>query len=288
MSTIEDYYAGDTGGQYQYVSFQSMIDDFVEDSLDQDSYLKNTTRSQIVKQTIKGVRMLNFNGLNAVKGLELQVPPSLSMLLPVDYVDWIRVTTVGDDGFLYNLGENLRMPTAVSYLQDNDYEILFDNDGNPLQGDSDNSAFSKPFLRRTLHETAREEFLYGVGCRQVRRNIDTSKYSENGEFKIDQQRGAIAFSSELAERSVVFEYVSDGLEEKKIWGGEYQIHKYTIDAIHDYVYWQLIRKKRNVNATEKATARGEYFNSRRIAIKRLGSINVNQIMKAMSSATKWI
>ena len=67
-----------------------------------------------------------------------------------------------------------------------------------------------------------------------------------------------------------------------------KIHKYIVDAVHSYTFWQLIRKRRNVNATEKAVARHEYFNDRRLAKLRLGSMSANEIMKAMSAATKWI
>jgi hypothetical protein len=292
MATVEEYYDDpNEHGNYQYVSFKSIIDDLVEDSLDQDSYLKNTLRSQFIKHAKKGVRMMNFNALNFVKGLELDLPPSLAVVLPVDYVDWVRVSVFNNEGYLYTLGENKKMPTAKSYLQDVDYKILFDAQGFPLTGDTANNAFAAPFERRTLSGALTEYYwdgYYGVDIGAVARNINTSAYNENGEFKIDLERGSIAFSSDLIGRSILLEYVSDGLENEKIWGTKLAIHKYIIDAVHDYVYWQVIRKRRNVNATEKAAARHEYFNSRRLAKIRLGSMSANEILKAMSASTKWI
>jgi hypothetical protein len=294
MATVEDYYNGDEHGTYQYVSFNSIIDDLVEDSLDQDSYLKNTLRSQFIKHAKKGIRVMNFNALNAIKGLELTIPPSMTVVLPVDFVDWARVSVLLDDGFLYTLGENKKMPTASSYLQDESFDILFDNEGFPITGDSDKNAFANPFIRRQLHPTTYwDSYGWGEqdssnGCRGAFRNQDTSYYNRNGEFKVDMDRGAMAFSSELSERSVLLEYVADGLEGEKIWGTKLTVHKYIVDAVHDYVYWQIIRKRRNVNATEKAVARREYFNSRRLAKVRLGSMSANAIRKAMSAATKWI
>jgi len=239
---------------------------------------------------------MNFNTLNFVKGLEFEISESLSLISPVDYVDWVKISVVGGDGFLYTMGENKKMITATAYLQDNNFDILFDNLGFPLEGDTSSNAFSSPWNRRRLYPEATnqqsgvDEELYALANsgHGAMRNINTSAYNENGEFKIDLERGAIAFSSEIAEQSIVLEYVADGLENEKIWGEALAIHKYIVDAIMDYVYWQVIRKKRNVILTEKAVARHEYFNSRRLAKIRLGSINANEIRKAMSAATKWI
>lgn len=278
MATIEEYYEGEEHGDYQYVTFSSLVQDMVEDSLDQDSYLKNTARSQIIKWLKRGIRVMNFNALNAPKLLELTLPPSLTMVLPVDYVDWIRISRVDENGYLYALGENKNMNIAVAYLQDNEYEILFDNGGNPLLANSGTSAFQQPYNRLT----------FDPSCRGNAKTVDTSYYNENGEFKIDKEFGRIAFSSDLSEKNVILEYVSDGLEDEKIYNDDLKIHKYIIDAVTDYAYWQLIRKKRNVNATEKGVARHEYYNSRRIAKKRIVGIKVHEILKGMSGSSKWV
>lgn len=278
MGTIQEYYEGNDHGNYQFVSFNSLVEDMVEETLDGDSYLKNTKRSQIIKWLKKGVREMNFNALNRPKFLEFTLPPSLSMVMPVDYVDWVRIWVIGDDGFLYTLGNNKNMNIAEAFLQDDNYEILFDNDGNPLKADSADNIFGAPFKRRIL----------APSCRGNMKNIDTSAYSTNGEFNVDKENGRIGFSSNLSEQTIVLQYISDSLEDEKIFNGDLKINKYAIDAIHDYAYWQIIRKKRTVNAGEKQLARREYFNSRRKTKMRISNIKVNDILKAVTSATKWI
>lgn len=278
MPTIQEYYEGTDHGNYQYVTLNSIIEDMVEDSLDPDSLLKNSRRSQFLKHTKRGIRAMNFNALNNPKILELEVGTSLSMILPVDYVDWIRLSVIKDDGFMYLLGENKNMNIAKTYLQAHDYQILFSDKGDPLEADSSNNAFASPFTRRVFHPSQ---------CGD-QKNQDTSMYNVNGEFNIDNERGAIAFSSDLSEMPIVIEYVSDGLEDEKIFGGNLKIHKYIVDAVHDYVFWQIIRKKRNVTAVEKGSARHEYFNSRRLAKQRISNFKVHEVLKAMTSATKFI
>ena len=278
MATIQEYYEGSEHGSYQYVTLNSIVQDIVEDTLDEDSLIKHAKRTNIIKHLKRGIRVMNFNSLNEIKGLELEIGTSLAMILPVDYVDWVRVSVLEDDGYLYLLGENRNMNTAKTYLQAHTYEILFSQEGYPLEADSSNNAFVTPFERRVFHSS----------CYGAARNQNTSRYNVNGEFKIDKERGAIAFSSDLSEKTIVIEYVSDGLESDKIFGEDYKVHKYIVDALTDYVYWQIIRKRRNIHTREKAMARQEYFNSRREAKKRISGIKVHEIMKAMTSATKWV
>lgn len=277
MPTIEEYYEGNDHGNYQYVTLNAIVDDLIEDSLDQDSYLKNTKRSQIIKHVKRGIRVMNFNVLNNPKILELELSSALSMVLPVDYVDWLRISVIGDDGYLYPLGENRNIHIGKTYLQAHDFEILFSEEGDPLEANSSN-AYSIPYKRRVLHPT----------CQGGMRTVDTSRYNANGEFRIDKENGTIAFSSDLSEKAIVIEYVSDGMEDEKVFNGKLKIHKYIVDAVIDYAYWQIIRKRRNVRAIAISEARREYFNSRREAKKRISSIKVHEIFKAATAANYWI
>jgi len=278
MPTIQEYYEDSTNhGSYQYVTLDTIVDDLIEDGLDEDSFLKNTRRSTIIKHVKKGIRMMNFNVLNQPKILELEIGDALSVIMPADYTDYIRISVIGDDGYLYLLGRNDNIHIGKTYLQSHNYEILFAEDGTPLEADSSN-AYSKPFIKREFHSS----------CINDTFNQDTSHFSINGQFRVDKERGVIALSSDLQGKSIVLEYVADGLEDEKIYNGKLKIHKHIADAISDYAYWQIIRKKRNVIQGEKQAARHEYFNSRREAKKRVSSVKVHEILKAMTATSKWI
>ena len=90
---------------------------------------------------------------------------------------------------------------ATGYLQDNDAEILFDNDGDIITADGKNT-YAKPYTKYEFIDTYR-------GGQQ---ELDTSNLSRSGEFVIDEQKGVISFSSNIMEKEVVFEYISDGLQ----------------------------------------------------------------------------
>lgn len=278
MGTIKEYYDDSTQhGSYQHVSLDTLVDDLYEDGLDEDSYLKNTRRSNIIKHVKKGIRVMNFNVLNKPKILELEIGDALSIVMPADYVDYLRISVIGEDDYLYLLGRNDNIHIGKTYLQSNEYEILFSEAGDPLEADSSN-AYNIPYVKREFHSS----------CIGATFNQDTSKFNINGEFRIDKERGAIAFSSDLQGKAIVLEYSSDGLEDEKVYGGKLMVHKYIADAISDYAFWQIIRKKRNVNANVIAAARHEYFNSRRESKKRISSVKVHEILKAMTSGAKWI
>jgi hypothetical protein len=51
------------------------------------------------------------------------------------------------------------------------------------------------------------------------------------------------FSSDLADKNVVIEYVSDGLQ-NELWEQSITVHKYLRKALEDHIYYECIARKR--------------------------------------------
>src|SRR5690606_22292987 len=99
----------------------------------------------------------------------------------------------------------------------------------------------------------------------------------------------IQFGSEVFGKHIVLEYISDG-----IYTGcegrpevDIRIHKFAETAIMDFIYYELIKNRRNVPANEKARARKEFFNSRRIAKRRINTINYSELIQMFKGQSKW-
>lgn len=278
MSTAEEYHNdASQHGNYQYVSLSELIDGLLVEANDDDSYLKNTKRSTLLYHAKQGIKKMNRTVANEILAVEITVGSSLSLTLPQDFVDYIRVSVVSDDYRLLPLKINHNANLATGYLQDHDSEILFAQDGSILTADASN-AYNKPFKRYELSFSR---------CKGGVFNADTSKASINGEFVIDYRKGKILFDSELAEKEIVLEYVSDGLNWEYIDETEVTIHKNIEEPLRDWVYYACVAQRRNVPQMEKNRALNAYKATRHHAKLATAKFKMVDIAKALDAGSMW-
>lgn len=248
MTDLEYIDNKDGHGAYQYVPLSKVINDMVTESLDDDSYLKNTPRFRFIQYAKEGIRNLNQEAANDILAFEITVPDNLVVVVPKDYVNWVRISLVTRDpitnGFMLQpLNENRNINTAIGYLQDHKGDLLFDNNGMILTSDSSNT-YAHPYKRYKVSDLG--------SCGQGK-YLDTSKVSKYGEFAIDERKGKILFSSDLMDKEVVIEYISDGLQ-AELNEEEITIHKDLKETLQNWIYYACIERRRNVPANEKERA----------------------------------
>lgn len=248
MTDLEYIENNEAHGVYQYVSLKTIIDNMVLESLDDDSYLKNTARFRLLQYAKQGIRKLTQEAANDILAFEITVPDNLVVVVPKDYVNWVRISLVTRDpitnGFMLQpLNENRNINTAIGYLQDHKGDLLFDNNGMILTSDSSN-AFAHPYKRYKVSD---------LGSCGPGKYLDTTKVSQYGEFVIDERKGVILFSSNLMDKEVVIEYISDGLQ-AELNEEEITIHKDLQNVLEDWIYYACIERRRNVPANEKQRA----------------------------------
>lgn len=245
--TDQEYHENEeVHGKGQYVSLKDIIDTMLLESSDDDSYLKNVKRSKIIMHAKQAIREVTRQAANDVLAIEVTVPDSLYWVLPEDYTNYVRVSVVVPDGDTFRLQPldiNNNINVAKGYLQDHTAEIIYDDLGEIITTDAMNG-YSRPYKKY--------EF---TTCYQP--GVDTSKFSQFGEFTIDERRGCVLFSSDLADKEIVLEYVSDGLQ-AELKEEEITVHKYLRMTIENWVYFACIERKRNVPANEKKRALDRY------------------------------
>lgn len=276
--TVEQYYSDESNyGNYQYIPISQVIDSIeLEADADNDSLLKGIPRYLFVKYALDGIREMNKGGIGDELWRELEIDSSLQFILPVDFVDYLKVFVVGDDKKLYLLDYNSSMNIAQTYLQDDEFNILFDDEGFPLEADGEN-----------IYNEGFSNYSYaGDGCSTGRVNLDTSKISKHGDFMVDKKRGVIAFSSNLDGKNIVLKYLSDGLQQQNINGEQITIHKHLKATIEDYIYFRAIDRRRNVSSREKLKAYNRYRATKHKATILLADITYQKINKAMRSVFK--
>ena len=275
VQTPVDYHENEElHGGYQFVTLKKVIDTLEAFSMDPDHYLSNTPRRLLRLQAKQGIKALTRSVKRIIKAVEQTVGPELYRVLPQDYVDYVRISYVDDQRRLVTLDRNNNINTAIGYLQDNESKILFDEDGNIIEADSHNTYNHT----HTIYEFA----LTPSGQQPY---LDTSKLTRSGEFKIDEERGRIAFSSNMEDREVVIEYVSDGLGNEDLKDEEIKIHKDLEQALLKYVYSECISGRRNVPATEKRRAKLEYKTLKHEAKIAALNLDYNQIIRVSRTST---
>lgn len=236
--THEEYYSSENNyGKYQYITMAEIINELLSDTIDPDNFLTNTRRSRLVQKTKEGIRVLNREIKKTILAAEITVGPKLYLPLPQDYMDWVRVSVIAPDFKLHPLNINYDIPTVLGYLQDSNYDLLFDVNGEILTADSSN-IFNKPYSKY-------------VFC-------PSGESYTNGEFIIDEERGVIGFSRDLEDKEIVIEYVSDGIQMNDLKEEEITIHKNIKEVLLKYVYMACILGKRTVPQNEKYRAKQDY------------------------------
>lgn len=280
FTNLDQYYDdSEQFGQHQYVTMKDIVNDFMF-SQEDDSFVANVDRNKVVYHAKKVVQELYFDVLNEVISIEFDLNPTLIIALPHDYVTYVRISWVDDRGHLHPLAIDETSNLAQAYLQDNDYEYLFDNEGDILQGShiqdtvgsgaptADNDGASYPI----------------AGTPNF--NTDRSKIFKNGSYRVDKERGIMQFSSKVDGRTIVLDYISDGLFQRD--DADIRIHKFAEQAAISFIFWKLIQFRKNVPANRILMAEKQWYNMRRIAKRRIKPIRYEELRQVMKSQTKMI
>lgn len=274
-----DYYNNENDwGNYQYVPLSEIINRMQLVSQDDDSYMKGTKRSLMLTYAKEAIRQFTMQQRLDVRFIEITLDPqTLTWPVPQDYVNYAAVYVVHVDCVtgsrrLEPLDINSNMNISIGFLQDNNYEILFDNDGYILESDGDN-VFGMAYKK---YEFCDEGGQF---------TLDTSKLSKHGEFVVDSRSGRFGFSSNLGDKEIVIAYVSDGLQNDLLNGEEIKVHKQMIEAVQDKVYHSIIEYRRTVPANEKYRAKQQAKASKHRMNINMSEFDLKEMSRMMRQLT---
>lgn len=282
FTNLDLYYQDESQfGDYQYSTLEEIVNNFMYEQ-DDDSYVSQVDRGRVALFGKKGVRELYFDVVNEIISIELDLNPQLTIALPHDYINYTRISWVDVRGKLHPLAIDYSNNLAQAYLQDNNYDFLYDINGDILKG---SHIQNLPENDAILGDgDSNQEFVTTLNSRGF--NTDRSKIFKNGSFRIDKTKGVIQFSSIVTGRTIVLDYISDGLFQRL--DSEIKIHKFAEEALYNWIYFKLIKRKRSVPEREKARAEREWFTSRRLAKKRISPINYENVKQILKGSSKWI
>lgn len=282
-------------GSYQYVSLNDVVNNFMLMYVGNDKLINNVEKYNVLFHAKRGIQEINYDALKEIKVLEISVCDDLKFVLPPDYVNYARISLF-KDGVLRPLSENIQALSSNSYLQDNDCNVLFDQDGNVLEGMSllDYDRIFKQgtsiYLGSGLY-AGREGwnidniwyFQYPIGKRY---GLNTETANVNPTYRIDKANGVINFSSTMAGELCILEYISDGME-----GGddtEVKINKLAEEFLYAYIKWAILNNKLGIQEYVVARAKKEKTALLRNAKIRLSNLHPGRLLMNLRGKDKMI
>ena len=120
--TPQQYYNGNSFGGYQFISLKDIMNNFTATYVGEGKLLEKTLRSDISFHAHRALQELSFDTLKSCKSQEIEIPASLTMVLPHDYVNYVKLAWSDSSGI-----EHIIYPTSKT---SNPKPILQDDDGN--------------------------------------------------------------------------------------------------------------------------------------------------------------
>ena len=175
---------------------------------------------------------------------------------------------------------------------------MFDQNGNilrPEDSELDMSRFDKTKKSIYLNEGSPYHewegwnidgawyFGWTIGARY---GLNTETANENPTFRVDQKAGVINFSSGMAGRSCILEYVSDGMENGD--NSKITVNKLFEDYIYAYIEYAILNSK--IGVQEYVVRRSQKRKSAllRNAKIRLSNIHPGRLLMNLRGQAKWI
>ena len=255
------------------VSVDQIVNDFML-TLDGDDYANNANGMLVRNYALRGIREMSFDIQKRIKSLKLAVNAvNDTVELPDDFVDYTKIGIVGGDGLIYVFGENKNLAAPLKYNTD--------AAGNAIDSDSD-GVFDRVDAKTDGASTSSSSnyecytfrnFLYGGN---IGRAYGAGGGNYSGEFRVNFEQNRIELSSSSGYSEIVIEYIADEARSSNP-----SIHIYAENALRSYMYFRLIERKANVPMGEKARARQEYYNERRLANARLKSFTKEEALKTI-------
>lgn len=284
----------DNQGTYQWVSLADLVHNFMVAYVGTDKVIPRVKRSDVVFHAKRGLQEFSYDTLRSIKSQELTIPPSLSLIIPQDYVNYVELSWIDQSGV-----KHIIYPTT---LTSNPYRVpIQGNDGVPLQDNYGNQQFSQQSLTNERWRDANQKNLAGyetndfsetdvygnVWWKNVygqRYGLDPQTSQKNGWFTIDPRRNVFAFSSNLASKLIILQYVSDGLA----YDEDTKIPKLAEDAMYAHILYSLTSVKPKVPEYLVQRYKKDRSAKLRNAKIRLSEIKMGAFTQTMRGKSKWI
>ena len=290
--TVEDNY-----GSYEYTKLDDVIDNFLIAYVGAGKLIPSIKRTDVIFHAKRGLQEFSYDTLKSIKSAELTIPPQLTLVLPQDYVNYVKLSWIDGSGVKHPIYPTNNLTTSPYYTQTQDSAGIptQDNFGNDTEGTS---------ITQERWHTANDRLINGnfnfnelveqganvlntsfyEGFLGQRYGLDPQLSQSNGWFNLNEREGKISFSSNLANKLIVLEYVSDGLATDL----DTKVPKLAEEALYAHLVYSILSTSVGVQEYIVQRFKKEKSAKLRNAKIRLSNIKTDQIVQVMRGKSKWI
>ena len=291
-TTVENNYGG-----YEYLSLGDVCDNFMVGYVGDGKILQSAKKSDVLFFAKRSLQEFSYDTLKSVHSQELTIPASLNIVLPQDYVNYVSVCYIDHLGVKRPIypANNLTTSPYENLVQDATGIPIQDNFGSNIEGTS---------ITEERWKTANDEII----SQQFFNNIDDYAYwanyygfytdifygrqygmlpqyaQTNGWFNCNYREGKISFSSNLVDKIIVLEYISDGLA----YDGDSKVPKMAEDALYASILYNIVSTRANQSEGMVQRLKRDRSAKLRNAKIRLSNIKLDEIVQVMRGKSKWI
>ena len=282
-TTQSAYHTGTDKGNYQFVSLDDIIGSFLAVYVGENKILNKVSRADVQFHGMRAIQELSYDVLRSHKAYEIEVPSTLVMYLPQDYVNYTKIVRVDSNGIekpLYPTGKTSN-PFPINQNADGVYQ--FDSGNLEVQGTAETafdphtsdtrSSFNTIPTSNTNQDSDDTDYLR-LDNRGRRYGLDPQHAQANGTFYIDNSTGFIHFGSNLAGETITLKYISDGLGTD----GEMLVHKFAEEAIYKHIMYGLVSGRSGIPEYVIQRYKKEKFAETRKAKIRLSNIKMGEVL----------
>ena len=288
QSAINQNYGG-----YAYTSLNDIINNFIVAYVGEDKLINKINRTDVMFHAKRGLQEFSYDTLKSVKSQELNIPSSLGVAIPQDYVNYVRCSWIDGSGVQHIIYPVNNLTTSPLDLP------IQDTTGVPIQDafskniQADQSLTEQDWNRNSDQDISGEidqnntnvynrdwwKLTYGQ-----RYGLEPQLSQTNGWFQINEREGRFTFSSDLANKLIVLEYISDGLA----YDMDSRVPKMAEDALYAHINHSILSTKTNIPEYIVQRYQRERSAKLRNAKIRLSNIKLDEIVQVMRGKSKWI
>jgi len=288
-NTVEENY-----GSYAYTKLNDVVNNFLVAYVGAGKLIPSVKRTDVLFHAKRAMQEFSYDTLKSINSQELTIPHSLSVVLPQDFVNYVNLYWVDNQG-----AQHIIMP--ANNLTSNPSELpLQGSNGVPVQDNFNENIdttsiieerWRTNFLKNEDQDVLDSsvygwEYYYGwpeFGYGQLY-GLDPQYSNANGYFTINNREGKISFSSNLVDKVIIFEYISDGLSTDV----DTRVPKLAEEAMYAYISHAIISTRINQPEYIVQRLKREASAKLRNAKIRLSNIKLNEIVQVMRGKSKWI
>jgi hypothetical protein len=294
LCQLKEFAIGDNYGGYSYLSLNDIVDNFLVAYVGEDKIIQHIKRSDVLFHARRGMQEFSYDTLPSIQSQELTIPPSLSLPIPQNYVNYVRLAYADSAGVLHTI-----MPAGP--LTGDPYKLpLQDDEGIPTQDSFEENLYAQQSLieerwksLNTTSITGPYDINNSMGVydwtwwKQAygqRYGLEPQVSNQNGWFTINERLGKFSFSSNLGGKLIILNYISDGL------GNDFdaKVPKLIEEAMYMHLMYSILSTRLNVPPYLVQQFKKDRSATLRNAKIRLSNIKLDEIVQVFRGKSKWI